>query len=133
MKKYLFALGIFASLILGTSFKANATTFRCGLVITDTCNGGGYSGTYDVEVDVYFNGSPVSTGTGIAYGGQNCVLLTCDLKSQSPLWLYQLKLRKVYRSGGSCGITPNTMSAPYSYWADIATCNINTPVFYVTF
>jgi hypothetical protein len=134
MKKFMIAFAIIGSIILGSSFKASAATtdYYCLMSITDTCNGGGYHGYYDVIVEVYYNGSLVCTGTGTTLGGQHCVHLTCDLPPQNPDCKYKLILTKVTRSNDTCGITTNAPSNSNLCWSYIASCNINTPQFYIT-
>ena len=58
MKKLVFFVAVFGALILGltSNVKAQTITFYCILDISDTCNGGGYHGYYDVTVELWTSG-----------------------------------------------------------------------------
>ena len=137
MKQLVFFVALFGALILGltSNIKAQTTTIYCILDISsDTCNGGGYKGSYDVTVELWVTGggSPVCTATGTTTFGTHCVTLTGTCAPYGSTCTYYEVLTKVQRSDGSCGITPNKQS-PFKCWIYISTCNmLYTPQFSVT-
>jgi hypothetical protein len=135
MKKFALFFIVIGSLILGltSNVKAQTTTFYCVLDISsDTCNGGGYHGSYNVTVDLYTTGGGYQcTGTGTTTSGPHCVPLTCSYSPNQTTCTYYEILTKVERSGGTCAITPNQMSTNTLCWSYISTCNVNTPKFTV--
>jgi hypothetical protein len=135
MKKIVLFVALLGALMLGLTSNVKAqTTIYCKLDISsDTCNGGGYKGSYDVTVELWINGggSPVCTATGTTTSGLHCVALTGPCTPNGSICTYYEVLTNVQRSNGTCGITPNTPSA-YVCWSFISTCNIYTPQFYVT-
>ena len=136
MKKLVFFVAVFGALILGltSNVKAQTVNFYCILDISDTCNGGGYRGSYDVTVELWVSGnsSPECTATGTTTSGPHCVLLTGSLSQIQSNCTYYEVLTKVQRSNGTCGITPNISSQPTTCWTDLATCDAKTPAFSVT-
>ena len=137
MKKLVFFMAILGALIFGltSNVKAQTVTIYCVLTLSDTCNGGGYNGNYDVTVElwVYGGGSPQCTFTGTtSAGGAHCVTLTSSCAPNQSICTYSEKLTKVVRSNGTCGMAPNYQS-PFTYcWGDIASCSGSTPSFTVT-
>ena len=133
MKRVLFTFALLMAILLASSIKTQAqTTFKCILTITDTCNGGGYNGSYDVTVDLYYNNGYQCTGTGTTTGGTHCVTLTTSCIPNGTGQLYQEDLTKVKRSVGTCGITPSMMTISYYYWYQLTNCP-SSPQFSVTF
>jgi hypothetical protein len=132
MKKLVFVVAILGALILGTTstVKAQSATFYCILTINDTCNGGGYHGNYDVEIELYFNGTLQCSASGTSTSGTHCVLFTCSFIPNQTLPEYEEKSLKVQRSGGTCGGSSG-QDFPGLYWSEISTCNSNTPHFTV--
>jgi hypothetical protein len=136
MKKLALFVAVLGALILGltSNVKAQTTTFYCILDISsDTCNGGGYRGSYNVTVELWTTGSGYQcTGTGTTTSGTHCVALTCSYAPNETICTYYEILTKVERSNGTCVITPNLTSTNTSLcWSYIATCNVHTPLFTV--
>ena len=111
MKKLVFFVAVFGALILGltSNVKAQTITFYCILDLSDTCNGGGYHGYYDVTVELWTYGgsSPICTGTGTTTARTHCVALTCSCSTSHTTCTYQEILTYVQRHDGTCGISPN--------------------------
>ncbi len=128
-------MAIIGALILGLSsnVKAQTTTFYCIINLSsDTCNGGGYYGNYDVVAELWIDGvGKVCTATGTTTGGTHCVALTGSFSAIQSLCTYIIKLKKVQRSNGTCGELQSQQSGNVC-WTLISTCNAFLPVFLVT-
>jgi len=127
-------VAVLGALILGLSsnVKAQTTTFYCIMTLTDTCNGGGYHGNYDVVAELWISGGgQVCIATGTTTAGTHCVALTGSFSAIQSLCTYMIKLTKVQRSNGTCANT-TTQQVSSLCWSYIATCNSNTPQFTVS-
>ena len=132
----MFAIAIIGAIILGIVAKADATNVRLyfSITIKDTCNGGGYTGSYIAQLKLFYDGTYICTGivTNIPIGGPTCTYYICDITYIASDKKYQVELLQVTRSDGSCELTVNQLESGF-YWSDVTDqyCN-TTPSFSIT-
>jgi len=128
MKKILLTFVLLTVILIGTSAKVHATTVSIYVNITliDSC-GSGYTGDYCVQLKLYYNGSPISSGytnCTITKGGPTCKRFDFDIPDNLADHYYEIFAVGGSRVGGTCS-TPigQLYGYPGLWWSQLTDCS----------